>query len=180
MPSLTITDYVSILNETELNKDNFDFFLETGTHVGGTVRNMVPHFKNIDSIELSKEYYDSNIPRFEDVDHVKLHLGDSSEVLDNIIGKFVGDTVFFLDGHWSGGDTAQGFKDCPLMEELGTIMVKFNHQALIIVDDYRMFGLKGNEDWTDITLDNVKNVVNERVSYIKSHNDRLVVVLKNK
>jgi hypothetical protein len=83
-----------------------------------------------------------------------------------------------LDGHWSGGDTAKGDKDCPLIEELVTIVGDFKYKALIIIDDYRLFGTKGNEDWSDITDDNIKNVIQGRVISMTSNNDRLVISLK--
>jgi hypothetical protein len=185
MPSLTYNDYNTILEKVGLEKKDFNFFVETGTHTGHTVRNMIPHFDNIHTIELSEEYYQDNIPKFKDFNNVNLYLGDSSKVLDEIIDKFTNNTVFFLDGHWSGGDTAQGEKDCPLLEELNIITNKFNNKALIIIDDYRLFGTKGNEDWSDITLNNIKSIINSRLSTINgsknpavfNYNDRLIFCL---
>jgi len=178
MPSLTLEHYNSILNGSEFKNENFMFFVETGTNAGFTVNNMIPRFKEIHSIELSEEYYKSACEKFKTNKNVKLHLGDSSKVLKNIIHTFNGNTVFFLDGHWSGGDTAKGEKDCPLLEELDTIVKDFKHKALIIIDDYRLFGTRGNEDWTDITNDNVKNIIQERMVSMDNNNDRLVISLK--
>jgi len=178
MPSLTPAHYESILNQSEFKNENFKFFVETGTNAGFTVNNMLSLFNEIHSIELSEEYYKSACDKFKMNKNVKLHLGDSSVVLKDIINEFNNNTVFFLDGHWSGGDTAKGDKDCPLIEELDTIVKHFKHKALIIIDDYRLFGTKGNEDWTEITDDNIKNVVKSRLVSMVSNNDRLVISLK--
>lgn len=178
MPSLTTSNYQVILNESEFKDENFKFFVETGTNAGFTVNNMIPFFEKIHSIELSREYYKSACEKFKNNKNVTLHLGDSSIVLRDIMTQFDDNTVFFLDGHWSGGDTAKGDKDCPLIEELDNIVKHFKHKALIIIDDYRLFGTKGNEDWTEITDENIKNVVKERMISIKSNNDRLVISLK--
>jgi hypothetical protein len=178
MPSLTQEHYQSILSQSEFKNENFGFFVETGTNAGVTVNNMLPLFNEIHSIELSEGYYKSACDKFKTNKNVHLHLGDSSKVLKNIINQFNGNTVFFLDGHWSGGDTAKGDKDCPLIEELVTIVGDFKYKALIIIDDYRLFGTKGNEDWSDITDDNIKNVIQGRVISMTSNNDRLVISLK--
>jgi hypothetical protein len=43
--------------------------------------------------------------------------------------------VFWLDGHWSAGDTAGEGDECPLLEELATI----GPQHAILIDDARLF-----------------------------------------
>ena len=47
--------------------------------------------------------------------------------------------LFWLDGHYSGGETARGKKDTPILEELITIFgAKEEH--IILIDDARLFG----------------------------------------
>ena len=76
-------------------------------------------------------------------------------------------TIFFLDGHYSHCGTGRGEKDCPLLEELEAIMEKFKHEAIIIINDFRLFGKgpkKGGfaEDWEDISKEKVLEIVKSR------------------
>lgn len=48
--------------------------------------------------------------------------------------------LFWLDGHYSGGETAQGEKDTPIYEELDRILDAPDRDHVIIIDDARCFG----------------------------------------
>lgn len=176
MPSLTYQQLQSILNNTVVKDELFDIFVETGTNAGFTVNNMKPHFKKIHTIELSESIYNSAVENFKLDKNITLHLGDSSKVLPKLTEELSGNTIFFLDGHWSGGNTARGDKDCPLLEELVAIK-DFKYKSVVIIDDYRLFGTKGNEDWSDITDETIKNSVGEKLIYKYSENGRLILFL---
>ena len=177
MPSIVYNQIISIINDTPLKNESFNIFVETGTHAGYTVKNMIPYFNKIHTIELSEEFYNDAVNKFKNNDNVILYLGDSAKVLPTLIDKLGGNTIFFLDGHWSGGDTAQGDKDCPLVEELVAIN-KFKHKSIIIIDDYRLFGTNYNEDWSLITDENIKKPIQERIIYTTVNNDRLILVIE--
>ncbi len=91
----------------------------------------------------------------------------------------------FLDGHWSGGNTGRGDKDCPLYEEIENINNLFKYEAIIIIDDVRLFGInatnKGGENWGDINKETIINILSSRISkfyYLDSQcdkDDRLVI-----
>ena len=89
--------------------------------------------------------------------------------------------IFFLDGHWSSSDTARGEKDCPLLEEISRIHDLFAHEAVIIIDDYRLFGTSRNEDWSDISKESILSILQSRVSEVYhlpsdlDANDRLII-----
>lgn len=176
MPSLSFDELCNIKDSLGI-QTKFDIFIETGTLLGDTIHNMVPHFSNIHSIELSEIYYSHAKQRFLDQKNVNIYLGDSVVLLPMVIKTVKYPTIFFLDGHWSGFNTAKGPKDCPLLDELYSIANNFNQECLLIIDDHRLFGKKLNEDWTDITENSIFEIVKRRQLQSEIKNDRLIIHL---
>ncbi len=144
-----------------LNLLNYDIFIETGTLWGDTTLRMKDHFKQVHTIELSPKYFHifNEKVKNSEIQNIKCHFGDSSQVIPEILKTLQVNQkcVFWLDGHWSSEDTSQGDKDCPLIEEcLGINEFYSADNAIIIIDDYRLFGTKVNEDWSDINANNIK------------------------
>ena len=111
----------------------------TGTFDGQMVEAMRKHFDRIYSIELSREYHDAARTRFAAFRHINLLLGDSGVVLRKVVESLDGPALFWLDGHYSGGITARGAKDTPIIEELGCLYPeRFEH--VVMIDDARLFG----------------------------------------
>jgi hypothetical protein len=64
--------------------------------------------------------------------------GDSRTILKSILPKLDKPAIFWLDGHWCGGET-YGFQDqCPLIEEI-RIINKSKHAHFLFIDDARLF-----------------------------------------
>lgn len=61
-----------------------------------------------------------------------------------LLPKLSGKINFFLDGHYSGGETFAGPNDCPLLDELNFISQNLpRFQAVtILIDDIRLCGKK--------------------------------------
>lgn len=113
-------------------------FVETGTFQGNTTRWAAEIFESVHTIELAKVLYDSYHEDLEKIPGVKPHFGDSAEVMPEIVRTLGGEAaLFWLDGHWSGGDTAGEEQECPIMDEL--LCLKDRHQDLILIDDARLF-----------------------------------------
>ncbi len=153
-------------------KDNYkkySNFIETGTHEGETILNMENHFDNLYTIEINPDYYNNFLQKY-NRNKIKCFLGDSSIVLSDIVKNINGKSIFFLDGHYIGG-IKHSIIDCPLIQELNNIKLYHKEEAIIIIDDFRLFGLidinkENNEiiyDWSNITLDNVLNSINDRI-----------------
>jgi len=115
-----------------------DTLVETGTFTGDTIWELRNDFSNIHSIELSSYYYENAIKRFGDFRHIHLYHGDSAEVLKDIVPGLPR-SLFWLDAHFSAGNTAKGDKETPIVEELMVILDSGVPHA-ILIDDARCFG----------------------------------------
>src|SRR5579871_2622645 len=81
-------------------------FVETGTFWGAAVDAALSvGFKRAISIELQKHYYDRCKAHFAGDNRVQLILGDSAVELGPAISEIKEPITFWLDGHFSGGDT---------------------------------------------------------------------------
>ena len=120
--------------------NNSNMFIETGTYLGDTTYAMRNTFGCVYSIELSKELYSQAVIRFAGDDNVKLLLGSSSEKLEEV-SRIAADLrpIFWLDAHWSAGNTSRGADNTPIKQEL-TIIARHNPcDAIIMIDDVRSF-----------------------------------------
>lgn len=113
-------------------------FIETGSYVGNGIQEALDaNFNEIYSIELSDKYFYMCYQRFRNNKNVHLVKGDSSEVLYDVIKNINENITFWLDGHYSQGDTALGKVWSPLMMELETIKKHEIKTHTIIIDDLR-------------------------------------------
>ncbi len=114
--------------------------VETGTFYGDMVEVMQYDFEKIYSIELSNELYKQAVKRFYKAKNVEIIKGDSGVELRNVLNKISEPALFWLDGHYSAGNTAKGIKDTPILEELDCILDAPHSNHVIIIDDARLFG----------------------------------------
>src|SRR6266536_4483435 len=115
-------------------------FVETGTYRGDMVAAMKPLFEKIYSIELSEALFDEARRRFKSDPHIELIHGDSGRELGRVVQRIAQPALFWLDGHYSAGDTARGPKDTPVYEELEHILRAPDLGHVIVIDDARVFG----------------------------------------
>lgn len=128
-----------LIIESYHQKTGYNVLVETGTFMGDMIEAQRRNFKTLYSIELSKELFQKAKLKFKNFNHIHLVQGDSAEKLEEIVQQLNEPAIFWLDGHYSGGVTAQGTKDCPVWEELDAILKKdLNH--CILIDDARCFG----------------------------------------
>ena len=163
---------------------NYTNFIETGTYKGQTILAMEPLFPKLYTIEIKEEFY-NNIKKKYKGDKIQFYLGDSAEELKNILENISGKSIFFLDGHWSAGNTGKGKKDCPLIEEIRDINKCHKDAAIIMIDDVRLFG-KGPAqkevcNWSDISAEKILEELSGRIEqhyYLPSNlyeKDRLII-----
>jgi hypothetical protein len=114
-------------------------FVETGTYRGETAAWASTHFKNVFSIEYSKDFYEQAAARYAHLSNVQFIYGDSRGELSKLITSLDGLTLFWLDAHWCGGGGTFGEQDqCPLLGEI-EIVNQARPESLIFVDDARLF-----------------------------------------
>tara|TARA_B110000285_G_scaffold18808_2_gene18258 strand:+ start:848 stop:1405 length:558 start_codon:yes stop_codon:yes gene_type:complete len=164
MPSINL----DFLKKLQTDYKNYPNFIETGTYMGDTILHMEQYFSNLYTIEIKKEFYE-NVKNYYRGNKINFYLGDSGDVFTEILPNINGKSIFFLDGHWSAGNTGKGKKDCPLYEELTSIMSNHTDEAIIIVDDVRLFGMgpnKGNDicNWEEINIKNILKIVKNRMT----------------
>ena len=176
--SLSFSEYENILNHFGQNKDEYNIFVETGSYKGDTIFEMKDHFREIHSIELQKNLFDHCVNRFKNNENIKIHYGDSTTVLPQVIGSMSDNIVFFLDGHWCSPPCGRGVKDIPLLEEMESIVKLPNSNCLIIIDDLRLFGAHRHEDWSQITEENLLKFVDGRKFQKLINNDRFIIFLE--
>lgn len=132
-----------------LKRFSLEVFVETGTYKGRMTYALMPHAKQLYSIELEPTHFENARRRFAMYPHVHLFQGQSGEVLPKILAEITEPCLFWLDAHYSGGSTAKGDLDTPIMQELDTIL---SHpkaaQHVLLIDDARCFD--GTNDYPTI------------------------------
>ena len=117
-----------------------DVFVETGTFSGDTTAAVQSMFSDIYTIELSEQYYQHALSRFQDMSHIHPISGDSAAALKELAPSLSNRSVlYFLDAHWCvAQNTAGDASQCPLLKELEAIG-RLNTGSLVIIDDARLF-----------------------------------------
>jgi hypothetical protein len=181
MPSLNLNFLLNLKNDYKL----YNNFIESGTYMGDTIFNMEPHFTNLYTLEINFTLYNNTKAKYKG-SKINFYLGDSIVEFKNILKNVIGKSIFFLDGHWSGGFTGKGSKDCPLLEEIADINLYHKDDAIIIIDDVRLFGKGPNKktdlcNWEDITCEKIFENISLRIKeyyYLPSNlyeKDRLII-----
>jgi len=126
--------------ETEFLKKSLglDVFVEGGTFKGGTAKKMSETFRRVYTIEKSDVMFDIAKENLKDVSNVTMLKGDTREHLTQILENN-DNILFWLDAHWSGGDTYGEEDECPLIEELEIIFDYPGKNYIILIDDARLF-----------------------------------------
>lgn len=125
--------------EAQFIKDKLrlDTFVEGGAYKGGTAARMSTVFNKVITIENSDAMHEIASVNLKKYNNVMLLKGDTRQHLDDIL-KSNDNILFWLDAHWSGGETYGKNDECPLIQELETIF-KYSKNHAILIDDARLF-----------------------------------------
>ncbi|WP_165229480.1 hypothetical protein [Aquisphaera insulae] len=127
-------------------------------------------FSEVHTIELSEQWHSFSKEKLASYPNVTCHFGDSVEVLRTLLPTIGEPAVFFLDAHYSGGTTAMGSEEVPLLRELELICRREQKDTLII-DDSRLIGKAGEcgydgdsiyprmaYDWRNVTTRKIREI----------------------
>ena len=117
----------------------FRTFVETGTFTGEMLAAMRPYFTDLISIELAPAIYEATARRFAGDPAIHLLLGDSGELLPTVLQTLDHPALFWLDGHYMGGDTGRAAVDSPIEDELTALLRHPVRRHLVLIDDARLF-----------------------------------------
>ena len=142
-------------------ENNIKTLIETGSFTGYMMLSQSKFFKKLFSIELSEYYAKVAREVCKKRKNVTIINGDSSTELKKLLNNLSlqdGPFLFWLDGHYSGGLTAKGDLECPVYEEIKSILEsdKKDLNNVILIDDARLFN--GSNDYPK--YDDLKDFVN--------------------
>jgi len=151
--------------------------IETGTYLGHMIDAQLLDFHKIFSIEVDEKLSKRAKIKYRNFKHIEIIHGDSAIKIDYLLREndFKSNIIFWLDGHYSGGITGKGQKECPIVEEIESILKlrkKFND--IILIDDARCFD--GTNSYP--TIQEIKNQIkNYRSNFdLKVENDIIIII----
>ena len=115
---------------------------------------MKNRFRKIYSIELGDKLYENAKRKFRRDKHVELLKGDSGIVLPELLTRIKEPALFWLDAHYSQGETARGEIDTPIERELEAVLNHTIKNHVIMIDDARCF--TGKDGYP--TVENIKKM----------------------
>jgi hypothetical protein len=113
-------------------------FVETGTYEGVTTEWAAARFARVVTVELADALHTAAARRLSGLTNVETRHGDSRRVLAELAPTLDGPALFWLDAHWSGGETAGSDDPCPLLGELAALR-ESQHRHYVLIDDARLF-----------------------------------------
>ena len=152
------------LNENEVNdllniplyRNKIVNFVETGTYKGESTMVFDKKIKNVYTIEICEELYNTTKAHCESkgFTNIEFVLGDSIVQLEPIMKKVEsseGGSIYFIDAHISGSDSGWNQKNrVPVFEELEVILRHKLKPSIFIIDDLRLWK-NSVWDWSHIT-----------------------------
>lgn len=145
--------------------------VETGTYLGDMVFAVRHTFDQIYSLELDEDLYQKARVRFADFRHIHILQGDSAQALPRVLADINRPCLFWLDAHYSGGMTARGNIDTPIVAEVQHALACPAIESVILIDDARLFVGKNNYP----TLDELgRLILSKRPTWIVEVRDDII------
>lgn len=117
---------------------NHNIMIETGTYNGSFVDKFKDNYDTFHTIEIVNQFYNEAVKKFENDANVHCHLGNSPDVIREILRTVDEPVTFWLDAHYQGGQQSNDTK-IPLHKELDVIKEHHIKEHMIMIDDVRLF-----------------------------------------
>ena len=144
----------SLINPAKLVLGDNSIAIETGTYKGRTSKLLLQISNEVVTIEANNDFYRKAKRKLSSLPAITVLFGDSSDLIKTALPQEDMNCAFWLDAHFSGGNTAGRTNPCPLLLELNQILSSRKSQnTVIFIDDSR--GLIGSNGWpylSEITL----------------------------
>lgn len=148
--------------------------VETGTYKGDMLLAMLYDFRRLYSIELHPKLHDRARQLFLSRPQVRLYQGDSGEKIADVLNELNEPAVFWLDGHFSAGQTAKAELNTPIIAELDQVLQHRIRSHVVLIDDARLFN--GTEDYP--TLEAVAMQVARAGQYDMRIEDDVIAIVR--
>lgn len=115
-------------------------WVETGTHLGESSAVLSNFAKRVVTLEPSYYYFEKSSRFLSHFSNVEVVNKSSEDFFEKLLSGLSGNVCFWLDGHYSGGETFKGKMDTPLFLELNAIR-KFRKRfqnIVVLIDDFRL------------------------------------------
>ena len=126
--------YVRKEIERVIARLGIEHVIETGTYTGATTKWFSERVKNVSTVELIENFYDSTMQMCKDLNlaNIRCYLGSSADLLGDMITDMNTDKpiLFYLDAHREGS--------WPLIKELETIGELKQDKAIVVIDDFKV------------------------------------------
>jgi len=122
-----------------------DVWIETGTYLGQTTRKLSTMGNRVISIEPSEEFATNAGAQLASLTNIQIVNALSEDVLEQIVSSIEQskekNIAFWLDGHFSAGNTFLGPVETPIESELKIISSHLEgfDTVWVFVDDFRCF-----------------------------------------
>lgn len=165
-------------NDSDIRQYVSPIFFETGTFLGGGAKVALKNgFNKVITCELQEYLYNQCVNgdtsgNGEDlVDEIRegkvsIYLGDTREIMWDLIKDIDDRITFWLDAHVDGGNYIEGLtpavNPCPLYDEIQIIKKHKRKDHIILIDDLRIIGNNSSSGYGwgyGINIDDIKNMI---------------------
>jgi len=124
----------------EVLRDRGDIHVcvEAGTYRGASTELLAARFDRVITIEASPALATAAERRLAGLSGVDVIQGDSSTVLPSVVARLDQPALFWLDSHYCGPETYGIDRQCPVIDEIRTIVAAVP-EHVVLIDDARLF-----------------------------------------